>query len=88
MQKIRKKIADMWGIPESVVMNIPVVTLQGRSSMRIEGYKNILLYTENEVRVLSKEMIISVFGKDLKIDTINSESLFVTGVFEKVEYKE
>lgn len=87
MQKIRKKIADMWGIPESVVMNIPVVTLQGRSSMRIEGYKNILLYTENEVRVLSKEMIISVFGKDLKIDTINSESLFVTGVFEKVEYK-
>ena len=88
MQKIRKKLADAWGIPESVVMNIPVVTIQGNGCIRIEGYKNIILYTENEIRVLSKEMIISVFGTGLKIDEINSESLFITGVFEKIEYKE
>ena len=88
MQKIRKKLADAWGIPESVVMNIPLVTVQGNSGMRIENYKNIILYTENEIQILSKEMIITVYGKRLSIDTINSESLFISGSFEKIEYKE
>lgn len=88
MQKIRKKLADAWGIPESVVMNIPLVTVQGNSGMRIENYKNIILYTENEIQILSKEMIITVYGKGLSIDTINSESLFISGSFEKIEYKE
>lgn len=88
MQKIRKRLADAWGVPESVVMNIPLVTVQGNIGMRIENYKNIILYTENEIQILSKEMIITVYGKKLNIDTINSESLFISGVFEKIEYKD
>lgn len=88
MQKIRKRLADAWGVPESVVMNIPLVTVQGNIGMRIENYKNIILYTENEIQILSKEMIITVYGKKLNIDTINSESLFISGIFEKIEYKD
>ena len=86
MQKIRKKIADTWGIPQSVVMNIPFVTIQGNGCIHIEGYKNIILYTENEIRILSKEMTISVYGQKLSIDIINSESISISGTLKKIEY--
>ncbi len=45
MQKIRKKLSLVWGVPEAAVMNIPVVTVQGNGTASIENYKSILLYT-------------------------------------------
>lgn len=88
MQKIRKRVAELWGVPCSAVMNIPVLTAQGNCSIYIENYKTISLYTDTELSVLAKDMSISVFGKDLNIDTITSDVLVISGFFQKIEYKE
>ncbi len=88
MQKIRKKLADICGVPEGAVMDIPVITMQGNIRMNIENYKNIILFTDSELRILAKDMILSIYGRKLNIDIINSETLSVSGFFDKIEYKE
>ena len=88
MQKIRKAFADKMGVPQSAIMNIPVVTIQGMSSMYIENYKSISLYTDTELVVVANNMVISVMGRGLNIEFITSDVLTVSGIFEKIEYKE
>ena len=88
MQKIRKALADKMGVPQSAIMNIPVVTIQGMSSMYIENYKSISLYTDTELIVVANNMVISVMGRGLNIEFITSDVLTVSGIFEKIEYKE
>lgn len=88
MQKIRKQLAQTLGVPQSAIMNIPVVTVQGMSSMYIENYKSISLYTDTELVVVAKHMVISVSGESLRVELITSEVLTVSGIFKKIEYKE
>ena len=88
MQKIRKQLAQTLGVPQSAIMNIPVVTVQGMSSMYIENYKSISLYTDTELVVVAKHMVISVSGESLRVELITSEVLTVSGIFQKIEYKE
>lgn len=88
MQKIRKQIAELWGVPLSSVMNVPVLTTQGNCSMYIENYKSISRYTDTELSVIAKDMSISVCGRGLNIDIITSDMLVISGFFQKIEYKE
>lgn len=87
MQKFRKKIAEALALPPSAVMNIPVVTLQGSITARIENYKGIVLYAENEICLNCGECTVSIYGEGLCIEQINSDFVSISGDFRKIEYE-
>lgn len=87
MQKFRKKISEVFGLPPSAVMNIPVVTVQGNISAKIENYKGIVLYTENEICLNCGECTVSVRGRGLCIENIGGDFVLISGNFQKIEYE-
>ena len=67
-KRISESIADAWGVPKEVIMNIPKLTIMGASEIYIENHKGILSYTDTEIRVSTPMGIVRVFGNGLSID--------------------
>lgn len=84
---IGEKISDAFGVPKTVIMDMPSITMQGNREMQVENYKGILKYTANEIAFLAKDFSVCIFGKELKIDEMNVDMLLISGFFEKIEYK-
>ena len=40
-KRISESIADAWGVPKEVIMNIPKLTIAGASEIYIENHKGI-----------------------------------------------
>ena len=81
-KRISESIADAWGVPKEVIMNIPKLTIAGASEIYIENHKGILSYTDTEIRVS-----VRVFGNGLSIDRIRLEDILISGQFKQIEYE-
>lgn len=84
---IRETVADSFGLPKDVIMNLPKISVGGNREIYIENYKAILEYTAEEIRLSSTIGIVRIVGKDLKIDRIRQNDIFISGYFRLVEYE-
>lgn len=84
---ISETVADAWGVPKDVIMNIPRMTISGDKEICIENHKGILEYTNSEIRVSSAMGVVRICGKNLVIEHIRIEDLLIFGTFSKVEYE-
>ncbi len=88
MGKVRELVADTWGIPKDVIMDLPKISVSGNREIYIENYKGLLEYTAEEIRLSSGGGgIIRIGGKDLSIDRIRINDIMVTGYFQSIEYE-
>ncbi len=60
--------------------------MKSNREMVIEGCKQIDEYDENVVKVKTPKMDISVFGRNIEIQCLNSDSLIISGVICSVEF--
>lgn len=60
--------------------------MKSNREMVIEGCKQIDEYDENVVKVKTQKMGISVFGRNIEIQCLNSDSLIISGVICSVEF--
>ena len=74
-KRISESIADAWGVPKEVIMNIPKLTIAGASEIYIEN------------RVSTPMGIVRVFGNGLSIDRIRLEDILISGQFKQIEYE-
>lgn len=84
---ISEKIADVWGVPKDVVMNIPRITVSGASEIYIENHKGILTYGREKIRVATPMGVVCVCGKELTVERIRLEDILISGKFEYVGYE-
>ncbi len=87
MRGIRETVADAWGLPKDVMMNMPKLSVGGNREIYIENYKSVLEYTSEEIRLATTIGVVRIFGKELKIDRIRQNDVFVSGYFRGVEYE-
>lgn len=86
-KRISETVADAWGVPKDVIMNIPRMTISGDKEICIENHKGILEYTDSEIRISSAMGVVRICGKHLVIEHIRIEDLLISGTFSKVEYE-
>lgn len=87
MRRFREAVAEDFGIPKDVLLDLPRVSLCGDKEIYIENHKGIMEYTRDCVRVKMKDGIISVRGVDMRIIIMQRDRLVVNGDFEGVEYE-
>ena len=86
-KRFSEMIADAWGVPKDVIMNIPRLTISGNKEIYIENHKGILVYTDKEIRVSTEMGIVMIRGKNLLIDRIRLEDVRISGTFHGIEYQ-
>lgn len=68
------------------IVNSVHIEMKSNREMVIEGCKQIDEYDENVVKVKTPKMDISVFGRNIEIQCLNSDSLIISGVICYVEF--
>ena len=86
-KKLSERVADAWGVPKDVIMNIPRLTISGDKEIYIENHKGVLVYTDGEIRVSTAMGVVRIRGKNLVIRRIRLEDMLISGAFAGVEYQ-
>ena len=86
-KRISESVADAWGVPKDVIMNIPRMTISGDKEIYIEHHKGIMEYTDTEIRVSTAMGTVRVKGTKLVIERIRIEDLLISGTFTRIEYE-
>ena len=83
---IREQIAEMTEIPKDFMMNMPRVTILGNREIYVDNYKGLLEYSQEVIRLLTTNKIISIKGDGLLITRIVEDAIFVGGNIISVEF--
>lgn len=82
----KEKFAEMFVIPKEVLLDFPKITLIGNNQLTIENYKGIIEYDSEKIRINSVKGLIKIFGKDLEINTVTTEEIYITGNITNIEF--
>lgn len=83
MERLSRRLS----LPADVFTSACILTVTGRYSILIENYKGIIEYTENRIRVQTKQCVLSVAGKDLRIAFFTEEEMQIEGRICCIEYQ-
>ena len=85
-EHIREKLAAAASMPKDVVLGASLITVLGTSEVCIENYRGILEYTENLIRVQTKERMIKLTGKHLQLEYYTNDEMKITGRIHTLEF--
>lgn len=87
-RSIPQKIAKTLDIPEDILFDIPRITMMSNTELRIENYKSILEYEADKITLLTKNMIIEIYGDGLNITIITDDEISICGTITAVNFSD
>ena len=85
-ERISRTIGDLLEIPQDIVLDLPRITIIGRSEMLIENHRGIIEYGLNRLRVSISRGFLEIEGENLEIKALMSEEIKVIGVITLIRY--
>lgn len=73
-------------LPPDVLLELPRITMLGQLHIYIENHKGLLVYSDNELRLLMKKGQLLIKGKDFVLKTMLPEEILLEGVIEHVYF--
>ena len=74
-------------LPEEVIYNTPLITLNGQNYLSIENYIALGEYTSSEIKIITSQGTVKICGEDIYINEICSSAIVLLGTFKKIEYE-
>ena len=85
MKGIREAVADSFGLPKDVMMNMPKLSIGGNREVYIENYKGILEYEEFYIKINTAIGNINVNGFNLNLEQVTEDDIAVKGKIESID---
>ncbi|MFB7141838.1 MULTISPECIES: sporulation protein YqfC [unclassified Bacillus (in: firmicutes)] len=73
-------------LPPDVLLELPRITMLGQLHIYIENHRGLLVYTDNELRLLMKQGQLLIKGKDFVLKTMLPEEILLEGEIEHVYF--
>jgi len=73
-------------LPPDVLLELPRITMIGQLHIYIENHRGLLVYSDNELRLLLKNGQLLIKGKDFVLKTMLPEEILLEGVIEHVYF--
>ena len=83
---IKKGLAEILELPKDIILDLPKIIMVGNLQIYIENHKGILEYTDNRIRINTKNGILRIIGKNLILKNIVAEEIFIVGEINQVEF--
>lgn len=84
----KERVVEMLSLPKDVTLNMPTISLEGRSGLYIENLKGIVEFDEENIVVKTSVGFLKIEGKGLLIKSITKEAMVVNGRISGVAYKQ
>ena len=79
-------MAEFAELPKDVVMGMPLLTVTGQTELGLENYRGILEYTDELVRIQTKNGQIKILGKQLQIEYYTNDEMKLRGHIDSIEF--
>ena len=79
-----RTLSELLKLPTDVTCGDTRVVMIGRSKIRVENYRGILVYEENVIKVQAMNLIVRVEGKQLQIRYYDQDEMEIVGRIELV----
>lgn len=83
----RDKFSEFLEIPQEIVSNYTKVTSIEDTDILIEGYKKIVDYYDNYIKIKTNNMYLIIDGKNLDIKEITDSELVISGSIYSLNYR-
>lgn len=83
---IARRISGKLHIQEDIIAKAPILTSFGRHKICLENYRNILEYSEQQIKIQTKSGKILVRGNHLVIAYYRDDCMCVLGDITAIEY--
>ncbi len=85
-KKWRKNLADLFEMPQEIVLDLPRLTVVGNLQCYLENHRGIIEYTDERVRVSVNGGEIIVSGQSLVIRYLENEEIAIDGTILSITY--
>ena len=83
---ISRRLSDKFDIPEDIIAKAPVILGYGNHRLCIENYRSIIEYTDELIKVQTKQQKIYIRGNKLVIAYFREDEMCVLGNIDSIEY--
>lgn len=83
----KDKFSEFLEIPQEIISNYTKVTSIEDTDILIEGYKKIVDYYDNYIKIKTNNMYIVIDGSNLDIKEITDSELVISGKIYSLNYK-
>ena len=73
------KLLEASGLPEDALLSSALVTMNGRTSVMIEGQHGVVELSGTQIRLATGNGVLSIRGCLLTLKELNAEKAIVTG---------
>lgn len=84
--EIKKSLAEILELPKDIMLDLPKITMVGNLQIYIENHKGILEYTNNRIRINTKDGVLRIIGKNLVLKNIIAEEIIIVGEINQLEF--
>lgn len=85
--RLRKWFADVSEIPEDLVIDVPRITLTGRSHLSVENHRGIISFSENELILSTQLGELQVLGDSFVLETILDHEIDLAGTIKEIKFR-
>lgn len=83
----RRILSELLRLPEDAVYGDTVVYILGKRRVKVENYRNIIIYSDSLIKLQSKEERIEIIGKKLRIRYYDKDEMEIIGRIEGVKFE-
>lgn len=80
------QLTEVFEVPKDVILGEAIITLTGKREALVENYKGIVEYTNDYIKILTKNGLIEFKGNDFNIIYLTNEEIKVTGSIVEINY--
>jgi len=84
---IGDRFCEYAGVPKETVMDLAKLSFAENRELYIENHKGINMYSEDTLKIRTKNCIINIKGTDFKITYINTFDALVRGIFFSITFE-
>ncbi|MCL2387735.1 MAG: sporulation protein YqfC [Defluviitaleaceae bacterium] len=86
MRGIKERMTGLLALPKEIALDLPVVMATGRGEVNVENYKSILEFTDERIKVNTKDGAMTIEGERLKLRQVTTENVLISGRITGIKY--
>lgn len=86
-EREKMSLSEIFKLPQDAVKGESLLTFIGTTTVRIENYRSILIYSDTLIKIQAKKYKVLVAGKRLKIRYYDKDEMEITGRIASVSFE-
>ncbi|RNC29886.1 MAG: hypothetical protein AWM53_00106 [Candidatus Dichloromethanomonas elyunquensis] len=87
-KKLQRQAGEVLEFPSDILDSGPKITIMGRSGMTIEYFRDVILFSNQEIILKTPQGKLSIKGKNFVLNTVLETEIHLQGQIDQISFEE